>query len=233
MGEHSEDAVYLELIYNLHSICEALAYDGLESACAMLKERIKHVAAMHGGIIPTIDGMILVTSLNRGLYDFFQFYLHISFTKCCYENRVHLELMQNNDAIYRAGLKVLTDYDHAFSENREICNHMEKARSYIREHLAEKLTLTIVAKAVHISSSYLSRVFTTLAGQSFCDYICDERMALARQLLNKTDDSIDEISNRCGFSSPNYFSMVFKKYMGQTPTAYRKNKGSNKHEAYR
>ena len=110
---------------------------------------------------------------------------------------------------------------------------MEKARSYIREHLAEKLTLTIVAKAVHISSSYLSRVFTTLAGQSFCDYICDERMALARQLLNKTDDSIDEISNRCGFSSPNYFSMVFKKYMGQTPTAYRKNKGSNKHEAYR
>ena len=90
-----------------------------------------------------------------------------------------------------------------------------------------------VAKAVHISSSYLSRVFTTLAGQSFCDYICDERMSLARQLLNKTDDSIDEISNRCGFSSPNYFSMVFKKYMGQTPTAYRKNKGSNKHEAYR
>lgn len=59
----------------------------------MLKERIKHVAAMHEGIIPTIDGMILVTSLNRGLYDFFQFYLHISFTKCCYENRVHLELM--------------------------------------------------------------------------------------------------------------------------------------------
>ena len=58
-------------------------------------------------------------------------------------------------------------------------------------------------------------------------------MALARQLLNKTDDSIDEISNRCGFNSPNYFSMVFKKYMGQTPTAYRKNKGSNKHEAYR
>ena len=71
MGEHDKDAAYLELIYNLHSICEALAYDGLESACAMLKERIKHVAAMHGGIIPTIDGMILVTSLNRGLYDFF------------------------------------------------------------------------------------------------------------------------------------------------------------------
>ena len=51
-----------------------MAYDDLESACAMLKKRIKHVAAMHEGIIPTIDGMILATSLNRGLYDFFQFY---------------------------------------------------------------------------------------------------------------------------------------------------------------
>ena len=226
MSEHEEDAAYLELIYNLHSICEALAYDGLESARAMLSERIKHVAAAHGGAIPTVDGMILITSLNRSLYDFFQFYLHVSFTKCCYENRVHLDMMRDNEAIYRAGVKVLSDYNHAFSDNREICNHMEKARSYIREHLADKLTLSIVAGAVHISSSYLSHIFSVLAGQSFCDYICDERMALARHLLNKTDEPIDEISNRCGFSSPNYFSMVFKKYMGQTPSTYRKIRGA-------
>lgn len=71
--------------------------------------------------------------------------------------------MQNNDAIYRAGLKVFTDCNQAFSENWEICNYMEKGRNYIREHLAEKLTLTIVAKAVHISRSYLSRVFNDSA----------------------------------------------------------------------
>ena len=222
MQEHSEDTAYLELIYNLHSICEALAYDGLDSAWAMLRERIRHVASWHGGDIPTVDGMILITSLNRSLYDFFQFYLHISFTKCCYNNRVHLDQMQDSDSVYRAGMKVLSDYDHAYSENREICNHMERARSYIREHLGEKLSLSVVAGAVHISSSYLSHIFSALAGQSFCDYICDERMALDRQMLNRTDDSIDEISSRCGFSTPNYFSMVFKKYMGQTPTAYRK-----------
>lgn len=192
----------------------------------MLRERLRHVADMHGGTIPTIDGMILITSLNRSLYDFFQFYLHISFTRCYYRNRVQLDQMQGSDAVYEAGVTVLSDYHQAFSDSREICSHLEMARTYIREHLAEKLSLGTVAGAIHISSSYLSHFFSALAGQSFCDYICDERMALARRLLKKTDQTIDEISDRCGFSSPNYFSMVFKKYMGQTPTAYRKTTGT-------
>lgn len=182
----SNNSAYLELIYNLHSICEALAYDGLEGACALLRNRLKQVAQAQGGCIPTVDGMILVTSLNRSLYDFFQFYMHISFTQCCYENRVQLEMMQSNEAICRAGVKVLSDYYRAFSDKKEICSHLEKARIYIREHLSEKLTLSEVAGAVHLSSSYLSHIFQALAGQSFCDYIRDERMALARQLLGNT-----------------------------------------------
>lgn len=43
--------------------------------------------------------------------------------------------------------------------------------------------------------------------------------------MSKTNDTVDEISIRCGFSTPNYFSMVFKKHMGETPSAYRKNLG--------
>ena len=220
--DHNHDSDYLELIYNLHSICEALAYDGLESASSMLRERMKHIRSFHENGIPLVDGMILVTSLNRSLYDFFQFYMHISFTKCCYENRVHLDAMQTDDAILSAGIKVLADYRRAFSDSREICNHMEKARSYIREHLADKLTLESVGKAVHISGGYLSHIFSALAGQSFCDYIRDDRMAMSRRLLSTTDYSIDEIAAQCGFGSPNYFAMVFKQYMGQSPSAYRK-----------
>ncbi len=219
--QNKENNGYLEMLYNIHSICEALAYDGLESARAMLQERMKHIAAANGGRIPTVDGMILTTSLNRSLYDFFQFYMHISFTKCCYENRIHQGEMLDDAAISRAGMKVLEDYHRALNENLEICGHMEKARSFIREHLAEKLTLDAVAGAIHISSSYLSHIFSKLTGQTFCDYICDERMALARRLLMKTDESIDEISARCGFSTPNYFARIFREYMGQTPSSYR------------
>lgn len=54
---------------HLHSICEALAYDGLKSARGMPKKRIRHVSAMHAGTIPTVIGMIMIASLNRGLFD--------------------------------------------------------------------------------------------------------------------------------------------------------------------
>ena len=117
---------------------------------------------------------------------------------------------------------MLSDYDKTFAENRSICNHLEKARSYIREHLAENLTLAHVGKAIHISAGYLSRIFNTLAGQSFCDYIRDERMTLARHLLISTDLTVDEISVRCGYRTPGYFATVFKSAMGKSPMEYRK-----------
>ena len=79
----------------------------------------------------------------------------------------------------------------------------------------------MVNYAIHISSGYLSRIFSTLAAQTFCDYINEEKIAFSRKLLSQTSLSIDETAESCGFNTPNYFATVFKKYMGQSPVAYR------------
>lgn len=212
----------LELIYNMHSICEALIYDSLSSASVLFNERVKKVSNIYDHQIPEVEAMIMITSLNRCLYDFFQFYMHLSLTECCYRNRVTAGLYKTESDIKEGGIKVLTDYYNAFVTRREACDHLEKARIYIREHISESLTLGNIGEAIHISSSYLSRIFSSLAGQSLSDYINEERISLSRKLLTQTNLSIDEISGQCGFNTPNYFSTVFKKYMGQSPVCYRK-----------
>ena len=212
----------MELIYNLHSVCEALIYDSLGSAEALFEERLRRISALSGGRVPQVEGMIVVTSLNRCLYDFFQFYMHVSLTECCWRNRVQAEAMESDADIRRAGLSVLRDYHDSFSRKREACSHLEKARVYIREHLDEPLTLQRVSRAIHISGAYLSRIFSTLTGQTFCDYVREERIALSRKLLSGTSLSVDAIAARCGFNTPNYFATVFARYMGQSPSAYRK-----------
>lgn len=212
---------YMELIYNLHSVCEALIYDGLNSAIAMFGERIRRVSILSGGKIPEVEGMIIITSLNRCLYDFFQFYTHLSLTECCWRNRVQAGTIETDEDIHRTGIRVLEDYYSLFARNREWCSHMEKARVYIREHLNEPLTLQSVGKAIHISGGYLSRIFSNLAGQTFCDYVREERIAFSRKLLAGTDMTVEAIAARCGFNTSNYFATVFKQYMGQSPTAYR------------
>lgn len=212
---------HLELIYNMHSICEALIYDSLNSAAVLFCERVKKVSAISKGKIPEVEAMIMITSLNRCLYDFFQFYMHMSLTDCCYKNRVTAGFYLTDEDVKKAGIKVLSDYHKSFTLSREACGHLEKARIYIREHISEPLSLKMVGDAIHISSGYLSRIFSTLAAQTFCDYINEEKIAFGRKLLSQTCLSIDEIAERCGFNTPNYFATVFKKYMGQSPVAYR------------
>ncbi len=227
VNEQKIKTEYLELLYNLHNICEALIYDGIDGAEALLMQRLNLIRSLNDGAISVFDGLILITSLNRCIYDFFQFYMHISFTACCYKcSAIVIDAENKNIDITEAALTVLRAYNDAYTGSRELSSYFEKARSYIRSHISEDLTLSSVGKAIHISGGYLSHIFSSLAGQTFCSYVRDERMTLARQLLQGTNLSIDEIAAQTGFSSPGYFASVFKRYMGISPSAYRiKNSG--------
>jgi len=82
--------------------------------------------------------------------------------------------------------------------------------SFIKNHYSSSITLTDAAKAVDISSSYLSLVFKQETGINFSDYLMRFRIEKAKELLRTTNLRIYEIAEKVGFSSPYYFSKVFK-----------------------
>lgn len=82
--------------------------------------------------------------------------------------------------------------------------------SFIESHYSSSITLTDAAKAVNISSSYLSLVFKQETGINFSDYLMRFRIGKAKELLKTTNLRIYEIAEKVGFSSPYYFSKVFK-----------------------
>lgn len=213
----------LEQLYNLHAVCEAHLHDSPQAAEALFTEHVKQVFSVSQCSINTEEAMIMLNSLNRSLYDFYQFYFHASFAECCHKNRVnsYMRCLKTRDDVITVGIAILETYRKCYCAAQNECNHLERARNYIREHISDKLTLDSVSSAINISSSYLSRIFSAIAGKTFCEYIRDERIALACKLLCASNLSIDEVSERCGFSTPNYFSTVFKKCMGQAPAAYR------------
>lgn len=220
----------LERIYNLHPLCEAQMYDSVDAAAALFTERVKAVSMLSHGSVSTEDDMIMLTSLNRGLYDFFQFYLHASFTECCHSNEAinFANSLKTNEDLIFIGARILKTYHEYYRTAKSECDHLERARSHIREHISDKLTLDSVSSAINISSSYLSRIFSAVAGQTFCECIRDARIALACKLLRASNLSVNEVSERCGFSTPNDLSPVFKKCIGQAPMAYRLTVNINK-----
>ena len=92
---------------------------------------------------------------------------------------------------------------------------------YINNHYKEALTLKEISDAVYMSKSYLSTLFKQESGLSPIQYMMQRRIGEAQSLLIETLIPVTEIGYSLGFSSDPYFSKMFKKYVGITPSEYR------------
>ena len=100
-----------------------------------------------------------------------------------------------------------------------------RAKAYIDQNYQKDISLDEVSRMVDISPYYFSKLFKQEQGENFIEYLTRTRMQKARQLLKDQKYSIKEICAMCGYSDPNYFSRIFKKYEGVTPSEYRERLG--------
>lgn len=101
----------------------------------------------------------------------------------------------------------------------------EEAIRYIRENYGDvDLTSAKVAKAVNLSAPWLSTKFKSEVGVSVNDYINQVRIAWAKKMFDEKEYMVYEVSEKTGFTSSQYFSKIFKEYVGITPNQYRRKK---------
>lgn len=96
-----------------------------------------------------------------------------------------------------------------------------RALKYIQENFQKDLSLDEVSRQLDISPYYFSKLFKEETGSNFVECVTNLRMERAKQLLTEENLSMKEICAQVGYSDPNYFSRIFKKNAGVTPTEYR------------
>ncbi len=96
--------------------------------------------------------------------------------------------------------------------------------SYINEHYREPLTLEGISERFYMSKNTLCSKFKDAMRCSVMEYLSFVRINRAKALLATSDMTMERISELCGYSSANYFSLTFKKSVGISPTAYRRAK---------
>ncbi|WP_211747105.1 response regulator transcription factor [Paenibacillus sp. Marseille-Q4541] len=144
------------------------------------------------------------------------------------ENKKYDYFRQIDEAMYARDAillieKFIQEVEGITSETESSVNPgIHRLLTYIQEHYAEPITLTEVAKEFHFNASYLSSYFSANNNEGFSEYLNKVRVEKAKEMLVFTDESISEISDRVGYSDQSYFTKVFKKMTGGSPSQYRK-----------
>lgn len=172
--------------------------------------------------------------------DAIHIYLCISTALISHISLYHLqEKLAARIAVYPLyHLAEFTTWEEAFCYLKEFSKHMfdllsanasdksetviRKIKDYIKEHLSESISLSSLSAIVNYNETYISRLFKQSTGVKLSEYIYQERIAKAKYLLSTSSDSMQAIAAAIGFDSPQYFSLVFKKSVGITPSEYQR-----------
>ena len=101
---------------------------------------------------------------------------------------------------------------------------VEKAKEYVNTNYSDsELSVDMICSHLHVSPTYFSTIFKKETEMSFVNYLTTVRLEQAVKLLNTTDDKTYIIAEKVGYPEANYFSYVFKKKFGVSPSKYRKN----------
>lgn len=98
----------------------------------------------------------------------------------------------------------------------------QAARELIDTRYSESISMDDLASRLHISSDHLRHIFKRDIGESPINYLIRKRLDVACELLTFSNCSVQEIAQQVGLENPYYFSRLFKKRQGITPTAYRR-----------
>lgn len=153
----------------------------------------------------------LTTAVQKGYQDFYQ-----AIDRCTDAKLA--------DILYKLLQFVIREREAMVPEHIEKHQYIESACEYIRHHLNnEELSISEVAEHVFLNQVYFGRLFKQVMNMSFKKYLLKTRLEHARQLLEDTEDSINDICAKVGMANPSYFSKLFKQEMGVLPSEYKRN----------
>ena len=106
-------------------------------------------------------------------------------------------------------------------ENLRMNKVTEIIRDYIRENYMYDLSVQDLADKMNYSEPYFCRLFKQSFGQNFTAYLTEYRVSMAKKMLEEPTVNIKDIGKSVGYEDSNYFTKVFRRITGQSPTEYR------------
>lgn len=183
--------------------------------------------------MPGMDGLTLIEKLQQQYhmqyiivsgYSDFEYALHALRLGVIDYLLKPIDPLMLEDALKRLVSLMESTHVSALQTNEpriEIGGYIQQALAYIDEHYAEELNVGVLAKHLHISEGYVSKIFIRGTGMRFSEYVNHHRVLKAIELLQSEKWMIYEVAEMVGYKEYRYFSTVFKNYTHLTPAQFK------------
>lgn len=202
IGEWLETSEIRKVLNGIHLIFEQMRTNGIYS-----QSYVYHICSE----IYSIVYQMSTDAVNDTIYNEKNFINELSSIICMQEAEdLMINLLLAIDKCKK---------DISTNTNYKVINTVKKI---IKSNYMKKLQLIDIANHVHLTPSYVVTLFKKETGKTINDYLTCVRIKQAKELLHEMDMSTADVSEAVGYSDYRYFSRVFKKHMGITPSGYRK-----------
>ena len=140
-----------------------------------------------------------------------------------------MKLSQQSQSVIESAIRKATDKfacgceQTIVTDTSQIAEEIDKAVFYFSEHYNESINIESYAKQNHVSTNWFIRNFKLYTGTTPKQFILQKRINNAETLLQNKQYNINEIAQIVGYDNPLYFSRIFQKVKGISPSEYRKN----------
>jgi len=117
--------------------------------------------------------------------------------------------------------KEMQEHNQLFSYPEDVVERIFQAVQLAKQNLNTTMTQSYLANRLKLNRGYFSKAFKDVTGQSFQDFMKEQRLVRAQFLLIHSSKSIADIAEECGFLDHRYFSRQFRKETGKLPSEYR------------
>lgn len=194
-------------------------------------------AQLKGNILSYLDFIVAVNKANfKNLCDLHQQLTQLFFSYA-YNNNIDIIQLFTEDYQYndymdgfkdvdalRQSVSFITEALEQKAEHEQTQSDVQKAKSYILNHLSQNFSVKDVADYVHLSPEYFTKLFKKETGRNIKDYIVQMKVDVAKDLLGNPNIPISLVALELGYTNFSHFTQMFKKYENVTPSEYRKQK---------
>ncbi|MCX7711228.1 MAG: response regulator [Clostridia bacterium] len=212
-------AIFEKAASHLKSSIEVIKTDEVKAAFNELHNTVKKLRFNPQDVMKMITN--LYNKLLLAFADFERAAVEVYGFDYCYPKEI--EMFDTLDELIQYSTKVYSDIIEKISalRNKKDKKIVEVVKEYVSKHYNEDITLSKVAEIAYVNPNYFCDMFKSQTGENFIDYLTKIRIEKAKALLKDIRIKTYEVGELVGYEDPTYFSKVFKKVVGITPTQYR------------